>query len=134
MAVNLEKEVWWGRKETAQPGEADWTVAAANTGLGTQFGGNAVEGRRRVRADCRNGAQTHDDDQGQHDGVFDCGRAIFRNNETLHALDDVHHGGNLSLECPACTPGNAVVSFERSMLCETFAEHPSETLNPYPTP
>src|SRR5436853_416699 len=49
-----------------------------------QLRGHALERGIGVGADRLNGGQAHDDNQRQHDGIFHRGRAIFRDQETLH--------------------------------------------------
>jgi len=53
--------------------------------------GHVVERGVGIGADRRNGGQAHDDDQRQHNGVFHRGRAIFRNQETLHLQSKILH-------------------------------------------
>ena len=45
-----------------------------------------------VRSDRTNRGQAHDHDERQHDGVFNRGRAIFRDEELLHLLSELLHG------------------------------------------
>jgi hypothetical protein len=45
-----------------------------------------------IRADGLNGTEAHDNNQRQHDGIFDSGRAIFRNQELLYERCEVLHG------------------------------------------
>src|SRR5665213_2258946 len=57
--------------------------------LGTNRVGNVRELRAGLRANRANGRQADDDNQGQHDRVFDRGGAIFRSEETLQLLGKV---------------------------------------------
>ena len=56
-----------------------------------QLRGHAVERGVGVGADRLNGGQAHDDNQRQHHGVFHRGRAIFRDQETLHLQSEILH-------------------------------------------
>jgi hypothetical protein len=47
-----------------------------------------VEGGVGLAADGLDRRQADDDDQGQHDGVFNSGGAVFRNDELLDAGDE----------------------------------------------
>src|SRR5205085_4677968 len=50
------------------------------------------ERRISVLAEGRDGADADDDDQGQHDGVLDRGRAVFRLQELHDILGELTHG------------------------------------------
>jgi hypothetical protein len=45
----------------------------------------------RVRSDRTNGGQAHNHDQRQHNGVFDRGGTVFRDEETLHLRSKTLH-------------------------------------------
>jgi hypothetical protein len=44
-----------------------------------------------LRSDALNGTDTDDDDQGQHDRIFDCRWAVFGNQEILDAAHQMCH-------------------------------------------
>jgi len=52
---------------------------------------NVAERRVGVRANGANSGQANDDNQGQHDGVFNRGRAIFGYQELLYFLRELLH-------------------------------------------
>lgn len=57
----------------------------------TEAVAHARERRVGLSADRGDGAQAHDNDQGQHHGIFDCRWAILGNKETLYFLDETVH-------------------------------------------
>lgn len=60
-----------------------------------QLPGYTCERGAGIGADRLNRRQTDDDDQGQHNRIFDCGRAIFRYEETLHLQSEILHSSFL---------------------------------------
>ena len=73
------------------------TTAAINAAVTTttppagSFAATLLKRRIGVGADRLNGGQAHDDNQRQHHGVFHRGRAIFRDQETLHLQSEILH-------------------------------------------
>jgi len=59
-----------------------------------ESGGYAGERGVGAGADGLNGAKAHDYDEREHDGVFNCGRAIFGLEETTKLLGELIHGGD----------------------------------------
>src|SRR4029078_2569372 len=59
--------------------------------LATELVGDVVERSRCIRANRANGREAHDHDQRQHNGVFNRGRTIFRDEETLHLQSELLH-------------------------------------------
>src|SRR3954463_16347977 len=57
----------------------------------TEFLRHVREGGVGIRTNGTNGRQAHDHDQGQHNGVLNRGRAIFRNEETLYFQSKILH-------------------------------------------
>jgi hypothetical protein len=53
--------------------------------------GSSTVGRVGVRSDRANGGQAHDHDQRQHNGVFDRGGTVFRDEETLYLQSEILH-------------------------------------------
>src|SRR2546421_11025031 len=70
-----------------------WFVVVFSGG-GSAADGGPDGGERRVGvlAEGRDGADAHDDDQGEHDGVLDRGRAVFRLQELHDTLGELTHG------------------------------------------
>src|SRR5207237_6811586 len=56
-----------------------------------QVAGHVGERLVGVGADRRDGGDAHHDDQGEHDGVFDRGRAVFTLQEVDDALSKLTH-------------------------------------------
>src|SRR5205807_459218 len=56
-----------------------------------RHGRNAREGVVGIATERRDGGDAHHDDQGQHDGVFDCCRAVFLLHELNELLGDLTH-------------------------------------------
>src|SRR4051794_16829002 len=69
-----------------------------------QLRSHAVKRSVGVGADGLNGNQAHDDNQRQHDGVLDRGRAIFRDQETLHLQSESLHCLLQTLRLPTWQP------------------------------
>jgi hypothetical protein len=77
-------------------GHKPWTKQLAGT---TQRRRNVAERRRGLRADGRDRNQADDDDQGQHDGVFDCGWAVFGFEKSPNLLHERLHRNLHLLMC-----------------------------------
>jgi len=69
-----------------------WRDSRLRSAGGAELRRDRVEGHVRVRADRLNGGQADDHDQSQHHGVFHRGRAIFRDEKTLHFQSEILHG------------------------------------------
>ena len=75
-------------KKTVRPGFPSRTVlehcqAEPGPPLGGDFGGDFFEPGVSSGTDRTNGCDAHDDDQGEHDRVLNCGWAIFALQELL---------------------------------------------------
>src|SRR5947207_2925176 len=83
------------RNKKARPGERAGSLESSWSGSATgaaDGGANATERRVGVVAEGRNRADADNDNQGQHDGVFNCGRAIFGLHELDVILGELTHG------------------------------------------
>src|SRR5262249_18705134 len=81
---------------TLSGGRRRWRRPAVLLSAGGGDSG-ADSGERGVGglAEDGDGADAHDDDQGEHDGVLDRGRAVFRLQELDDALGELTHGSLL---------------------------------------
>ena len=57
----------------------------------TKRGRHVLKRGIRLRSDRLNGGQAHDHDQRQHNGVFDRGGTVFRDEETLYLHSKILH-------------------------------------------
>src|SRR5437762_2212585 len=75
-------------------GLGGWSVVVVFSGGGSAADGgpDGGEGGVGVLAEGRDGADADDDDQGEHDGVLDRGRAVFRLQELDDILRELTHG------------------------------------------
>jgi hypothetical protein len=56
------------------------------------LGRRIVKRLSRIGPDGANGRQTHNHDQGQHDGIFNRCRAVFRDEKTFDFRCETSHG------------------------------------------
>jgi len=74
-----------------------------SAGGAADFAANVAEGVVGVGAQGRDGRDAHHDDEGQHDGVLDRGRAIFVLQEANQVLRELAHGTRTFLcSVPRC--------------------------------
>src|SRR5882672_7017945 len=59
--------------------------------LAAELASHVVEGGGGIRTNRTNRRQAYDHDERQHNGVLNRGRAIFRDEETLHLLSKTLH-------------------------------------------
>src|SRR5579884_2598390 len=89
----FRREQWTSllRSSTTR-GEADY--------LATQNIGDRSEFAVGVGADQLDGPNAHHDNQGQHDGILDRGRAVLAVDELCHTRHELTHGTHLSRKKP----------------------------------
>ena len=67
------------------------SLSRLDLGRRTDLVGDFLEGSFRVRTDRLDSGQADDDDQSEHNGVFNSRRTVFRNQKTLNFLHELLH-------------------------------------------